>query len=53
MANFAPKVPEQEHQETSDAVERKAEALAEQIRRSKHFIVFTGAGISTSAGPYI
>ncbi|KAJ4391518.1 hypothetical protein N0V93_005136 [Gnomoniopsis smithogilvyi] len=50
MATRAPKVPKKERQETSDAVERKAEALAEQIRRSKHFIVFTGAGVSTSAG---
>ncbi|KAF3769752.1 DHS-like NAD/FAD-binding domain-containing protein [Cryphonectria parasitica EP155] len=50
MATTAPKIAEQEHQEESDVVDRKAADLAERIRRSKHFIVFTGAGVSTSAG---
>lgn len=50
MATWAPKIPEKEREETSDAIERKAEALAGKIRRSKHFVVFTGAGVSTSAG---
>jgi mono-ADP-ribosyltransferase sirtuin 6 len=36
--------------ESDDHVEAKARTLAGQIRKSKHFIVFTGAGISTSAG---
>ncbi|KAI1214184.1 NAD-dependent deacetylase sirtuin-7 [Annulohypoxylon truncatum] len=50
MANTAPKVPAEERQEAPEAVDKKAEALAKLIRRSKHLIVFTGAGISTSAG---
>ncbi|RKU46367.1 hypothetical protein DL546_003134 [Coniochaeta pulveracea] len=50
MASTAPKVPLEERFEASDEVERKADALADQIKRSKHFIAFTGAGISTSAG---
>lgn len=52
MADTAPKIPEEEHQESPDAVDRKAADLADRIRRSKHFIVFTGAGVSTSAGLY-
>ncbi|KAK5697343.1 hypothetical protein LTR97_007480 [Elasticomyces elasticus] len=39
-----------EHFETDEQIEAKARSLATQIRKSKHFIVFTGAGISTSAG---
>jgi mono-ADP-ribosyltransferase sirtuin 6 len=50
MASSASKIPEEERFEAADAVDRKAEALATQIRYSKHFVAFTGAGISTSAG---
>jgi NAD-dependent SIR2 family protein deacetylase len=50
MANTAPKVPEVEHQDAPAAVEKKARALADQICGSKHLVVFTGAGVSTSAG---
>ncbi|KAI1453474.1 DHS-like NAD/FAD-binding domain-containing protein [Annulohypoxylon moriforme] len=50
MANTAPKVAAEERQEAPEAVDRKAEALVKLIRRSRHLIVFTGAGISTSAG---
>ncbi|KAI1440866.1 DHS-like NAD/FAD-binding domain-containing protein [Annulohypoxylon stygium] len=50
MANTAPKIPAVECQEAPEAVDKKAEALAKLIRNSKHLVVFTGAGISTSAG---
>lgn len=40
----------QERFEPPEAVDRKAQQLADWIRRSKHFIAFTGAGVSTSAG---
>ncbi|KAK2042813.1 NAD-dependent deacetylase sirtuin-7 [Colletotrichum somersetense] len=50
MANTAPKVAEQERRESASIVDGKAQDLVDQIKRSKHFIVFTGAGISTSAG---
>ncbi|KAK3116788.1 hypothetical protein LTR53_002490 [Teratosphaeriaceae sp. CCFEE 6253] len=39
-----------EHLEADDKIEAKARTLAGQIRKSRHFIVFTGAGLSTSAG---
>ncbi|KAI8167532.1 NAD-dependent protein deacetylase SRT1 [Colletotrichum sp. SAR 10_65] len=50
MADTAPKVAEKERREAPESVETKARLLAERIRKSKHFIAFTGAGISTSAG---
>ncbi|KAJ0419678.1 DHS-like NAD/FAD-binding domain-containing protein [Aspergillus carlsbadensis] len=49
-ANSAPKVAVEEYREPVAEIEKKAEILAEQIKGSRHFIVFTGAGISTSAG---
>ncbi|KAI1762943.1 DHS-like NAD/FAD-binding domain-containing protein [Hypoxylon sp. FL1150] len=50
MANTAPKVAAEERREAPAAVDKKAEALAKLIRKSKHLVVFTGAGVSTSAG---
>ncbi|KAL9624125.1 MAG: hypothetical protein Q9160_001647 [Pyrenula sp. 1 TL-2023] len=50
MAWTAPKIPLTEHREESDVVDRKAQSLVNMIRKSKHFIAFTGAGVSTSAG---
>ncbi len=50
MAWTADKVPLPELAETSVDLDRKARQLADLIRKSKHFIVFTGAGVSTSAG---
>lgn len=50
MADSAPTMAAKEHHEAADVVERKAQTLADLIRNSKHFIAFTGAGISTSAG---
>jgi mono-ADP-ribosyltransferase sirtuin 6 len=52
MADSAPKVAEVERVEEADAIDQKASRLADQIRRSKHFIAFTGAGVSTSAGKF-
>lgn len=52
MADSAPKVAARERREALAAVNKKAEALATQIRKSNHFIVFTGAGVSTSAGEF-
>jgi hypothetical protein len=49
-ANSAPAVAVKEHREPLADIEKKAEILAGLIKGSKHFIVFTGAGISTSAG---
>lgn len=42
--------PEVEHFDAPEEVDRKAQVLAERIKDSKHFIVFTGAGVSTAAG---
>ena len=39
-----------EYFDPEDILETKIEKLAQLIRNSKHFIAFTGAGISTSAG---
>lgn len=50
MANSAPKVAEAERFETDRAISLKAKDIANLIKHSKHFIVFTGAGVSTSAG---
>ncbi|KAK4553799.1 hypothetical protein LTR86_008974 [Recurvomyces mirabilis] len=36
--------------EPPDKIDQKAKKLADLIRKSKHFIVFTGAGVSTAAG---
>lgn len=52
MASTAHKTDE-EIRETRDApadVEAKVEVLAELIRRSRRFVVWTGAGVSTSTG---
>lgn len=50
MADSAPKIAEEERIESPDAIDLKAQSLANQIKKSKHFIAFTGAGVSTSAG---
>ena len=50
MASSAPDICEEERCESAVEVDRKAEILADRIRASKHFVAFTGAGISTSAG---
>ncbi|KAJ5161649.1 DHS-like NAD/FAD-binding domain-containing protein [Penicillium capsulatum] len=50
MADSAPKVAAKERREAASTVDKKAATLAKQIKQSKHFIAFTGAGISTSAG---
>ena len=50
MAWSADKVPLPELVETSVDLDRKARERGDLIRQSKHFIVFTGAGVSTSAG---
>ncbi|KAK3307738.1 DHS-like NAD/FAD-binding domain-containing protein [Chaetomium strumarium] len=50
MAWTADKVPLPELVEAPDEIDQKAHQLAELTGQSKHFIVFTGAGVSTSAG---
>merc|ERR1719486_350968 len=40
----------QERYDSDDVLCRKVDALADMVRTSKHFVAFTGAGISTSAG---
>lgn len=39
-----------EHFDDPDILEEKCKKLAHLIKNAKHFIIFTGAGISTSAG---
>ncbi|KAH7438417.1 hypothetical protein KP509_04G014200 [Ceratopteris richardii] len=52
MAFSAHKDPEQikEHFDSDEELDKNAQVLAKWIHRSEHLIVFTGAGISTSAG---
>ncbi|KAK7923421.1 hypothetical protein PG985_007492 [Apiospora marii] len=51
MADSAPMVAPEERQETSEVMERKANTLVNYINKSKHIIVFTGAGIPDFRGP--
>lgn len=39
-----------EYHDKADAVKEKGEKIAALIKASKHCVVFTGAGVSTSAG---
>lgn len=39
-----------EHFDTPEVLDKKITELAELIRKSNHFTIFTGAGISTSTG---
>lgn len=52
MAHSAHKDPEQikEHIEEESSIDEKAKLFANWILESKHFIAFTGAGVSTSTG---
>ncbi|EED22609.1 chromatin regulatory protein sir2, putative [Talaromyces stipitatus ATCC 10500] len=50
MADSAPNIAAKEHRESIFFIARKASTLASQKAESKHFIVLTGAGISTSVG---
>lgn len=50
MADIAPAAAAEERRESAEVVDKKADALVTLIQRSKHFIAFTGAGVSTSAG---
>uniref|UniRef100_A0A7S3YWE8 protein acetyllysine N-acetyltransferase n=4 Tax=Lotharella globosa TaxID=91324 RepID=A0A7S3YWE8_9EUKA len=52
MASTAHTDPEmvKERYDSAAELDRKVRILAQKIRQSKHFVVFTGAGISTSAG---
>merc|ERR1719161_3263158 len=40
----------EEQYDSDDVLEQKVARLADMVRSSKHFVAFTGAGISTSAG---
>jgi NAD-dependent SIR2 family protein deacetylase len=46
----APSVAEVEHFDPPNVVDQIATDIANQIKNGKHFIAFTGAGVSTSAG---
>ncbi|KAG5744291.1 hypothetical protein H9Q69_013123 [Fusarium xylarioides] len=50
MASSAPKVAPPERRDPLDVIDKQAEEIVALIKKSKHFIVFTGAGVSTSAG---
>lgn len=52
MADTAIKSEEEkkEYFDSPEVLDKKCEELALWIRSSEHFVVFTGAGISTSAG---
>lgn len=52
MADTAHKTEEQKKEflDSEDVLEKKITKLAKLISESKHFIAFTGAGISTSCG---
>lgn len=50
MAWIADKVTAEELFDAHDVLDRKANTLANLIKKSKSFMVFTGAGVSTSAG---
>ncbi len=52
MASTAHKTEEQKKEffDSEEVLDRKIQLLADMILNSKHFISFTGAGISTSAG---
>lgn len=42
-----------EYEENEEQIQHKAKKLAHLIKKSKHFVVFTGAGVSTSANVVI
>ena len=52
MADTAIKTEEgkKEYFDSPEELEQKIDKLAEMIKASKHFVAFTGAGISTSSG---
>ena len=52
MASTAHKTEEEkkEHFDNEEEFEKKVEDLYQHVKKSKHFVVYTGAGISTSCG---